>query len=134
MPPKVLSSAKTAINRSDPASSYASPLLKTFSARLTAMASYPNTLGVLVGSQIINKTERTPAAPYIRAVVRDLKLYMALAANESNQRILPIGYATSGSGEIARNVFDYLAGGDPQEAVDFFGVSLFQLSQCWRKC
>lgn len=87
------------------------------------MATYSNTLGVLVANEVINDQASTAAAPVIRAVTRDIKRYMALAHEASEQRILPIGYSAADVRMNTRPSFDYLTADSVDESIDFFCVS-----------
>jgi 1,3-beta-glucanosyltransferase GAS5 len=87
------------------------------------MAPHPNTLGVLVANEVINDHNSTAAAPVIRAVTRDVKSYMALAWEASEQRVLPVGYNAANVGMVTRSTFDYLTAGSRDESIDFYCVS-----------
>lgn len=86
------------------------------------MAAYPNTLGLIIANEVINSIPSTNVASIIRAVARDVKTYMAIAANTVGQRLLPIGVSSSGQASLLMPEFDYMTGGDLDEAVDFFCV------------
>lgn len=90
------------------------------------MAAYPNTLGVVAANEVLLHAGHTAGAAVVRALVRDVKRYMALhaAANpEGQQRVLPVGVSSNGVSSIFYDEFRYYTGGDPAEAVDFFSVS-----------
>lgn len=87
------------------------------------MAAYPNTLGVLVASEVINSHASTSAALVIRAVTRDIKRYMELARETSEQRVLPVGYSAADVRNLTRPTFDYLTAGSRDESIDFYCVS-----------
>lgn len=87
------------------------------------MAVYPNTLGVLVANEVINDHNTTAAASVIRAVTRDVKSYMKMARETSEQRILPVGYSAADVSMLNRPTFEYLTAGPRHESIDFYCVS-----------
>lgn len=93
------------------------------------MAAYPNTLGVVAANEVLLHAGHTAGAAVIRALVRDVKRYMALhaasASPDSRQRVLPVGVSSNGVSSIFYDEFRYFTGGNPEEAVDFFSVSIF---------
>ncbi|KAK8047989.1 hypothetical protein PG996_016053 [Apiospora saccharicola] len=124
-----LSTPAKAVNRAAPFDSYTPDLLQHYFATVDRMAAYPNTLGVVAANEVLQHAGHTAGAAVIRALVRDVKRYMALhaAANpESQQRVLPVGVSTNGVSSIFYNEFRYFTGGDPQEAVDFFSWNEWQ--------
>ena len=113
----------TAINRLDPYNSYHRPAMVEYFQTVNVMAKYPNTLGLLVASKLVNDQGTERAAPVAKAVVRDLKRYMRLQNEVSGQRILPIGYdaATVERGDMT--ILNYMSLSDPASAIDFWTVS-----------
>lgn len=106
-----------------PLESYNAELLEHCFSTVDCMAAYPNTLGVLVANEVINSHASTAAAPFIRAVARDIKKYMALARETSEQRVLPVGYSAADVRMLTRSTFDYLTAGSRDESIDFYCVS-----------
>ena len=124
-----LSTSRTAIIRNNPQGSYTSKLLEHYFGTIDAMAKHPNTLGFIIADQVINNVDSTMAAPTIRAVVRDVKKYMKLAAVTKGQSEIPVGITTSDLDSILKPQFDYFVGGDgEEEAIDFFCVSEINVS------
>ncbi|CAO2656530.1 Nn.00g053330.m01.CDS01 [Neocucurbitaria sp. VM-36] len=78
------------INRLAPHVSYNSTTLTYFFRTVDAMSSYPNTLGLLVASELVNNEATLSATPVIKASVRDLKKYMRLKNEYTKQRVLRI--------------------------------------------
>lgn len=87
------------------------------------VAAYRNTLGVVVANEIINSIPSTAAAPVIRALTRDVKRYMALAAELTGQRVLPVGVNSADVPILRRPQLDYFTAGDESETIDFYAVS-----------
>lgn len=106
-----------------PLESYNQELLEHYFSTVDCMAAYPNTLGVLVANEVINTHDSTAAASVIRAVTRDIKRYMALAGDISEQRVLPVGYSAADIAMLRRSTFDYLTAGSRDESIDFYCVS-----------
>lgn len=106
-----------------PFESYNSELLDHFFSTIDCMAAYPNTLGVLVANEVINNHASTAAASVIRAVTRDVKRYMDLARETSEQRVLPVGYSAADVRMFTGLTFDYLTAGVRDESIDFYCVS-----------
>lgn len=91
------------------------------------MAAYNNTLGVVVANEVINSYPSTVAAPVVRAVARDVKRYMAVAAELSGQRVVPVGINSADVPGVIRSQFEYFSAGDEREAIDFFTVGFILL-------
>ena len=119
-----ISTRFNAINRLDPYNSYHQPAMNEFFQTVNMTAKYPNTLGLLVASNLVNDKGTEKAAPVAKAVVRDLKRYMRLHNDASGQRILPIGYDAATVDPRDMTILDYLSLGDPASAIDFWTVSL----------
>lgn len=107
----------------DPYASYNFDTITAYLKRIDVMASFPNTLGVLVADNLINNTKSESCTPVIRAVVRDLKKYMRLGHGAGGQRILPIGFG-GGQYEGDRKILNYLTAGDEDSCVDFWTVCI----------
>jgi hypothetical protein len=97
--------------------------MTSFFKTLDVMASYPNTLGLLAGSEVVNNEATLAATPVLKATIRELKKYMKLKKETTGQRVLPIGYDAATSGARDQTILDYLAGGDSESSIDFWTVS-----------
>jgi hypothetical protein len=126
---KSVSTPACAINRMDPQSSYNSTTLSAFFRAVDAMANFPNTLGILAASVVVNDTASLPATPVIRAVVRDLKKYMQLQHRNSQQRVVPIGYESANT-VWDRSILEYLCSGNRSSSIDFWTASFLYKDQC----
>ncbi|TKA25198.1 hypothetical protein B0A50_05896 [Salinomyces thailandicus] len=116
------------IDRSDPSSSYTTDYLTSVFQRIEAFKSYPNTLGFFAGNEIINDVPTGQAnPPYIRAVQRDMKNY--IAANADRQ--IPVGYSAADVRSVLEDTWAYLQcdnsanGGDTMSNSDFFGLNSY---------
>lgn len=118
------------INRLDPYKSYHFNAMNEFFRTVDVMAAYPNTLGLFVASNLVNDKDSEKAVPVIKAVVRDVKKYMKLRNETSNQRILPLSYDAATVDDRDTTILSYLSLGDPASAIDFWTVSLTLISGC----
>lgn len=72
------------LDRSRPRTSYNLNYLNHIFSVVEAFKDYPNTLGFFAGNEIINDLRTAgPNPPYIRAVTRDLKQYIAAHASRT---------------------------------------------------
>lgn len=115
------------LNPEDLNGSYNVDYLRRTFALVEAFHSFPNTLGFFGGNEVLTKIELgNKVPPYIRAVTRDLKSYIA----KRSPRIIPVGYAAASIGGVLFDTWSYLQcaiGGsktDPSR-IDFFGVNSY---------
>ncbi|KAK4494131.1 hypothetical protein PRZ48_014429 [Zasmidium cellare] len=115
------------IDRSNPSGTYTTDYLTHIFTVVEAFKSYPNTLGFFAGNEIINdpSTAQDPP-PYIRAVQRDLKNYIAAHAN----RVIPVGYSAAQVQEVLEDTWAYLQcnnsdSGEDMSRSDFFGLNSY---------
>ncbi len=115
------------LNRGDPGSSYNADYLRRIFATVEAFKDYPNTLGFFGGNEVINDEptgEFVP--PYLRAVTRDLKNYVA----KHSTRPIPVGYSAADVREILLDTWQYLqcttsGDSDDMSRIDFFGLNSY---------
>lgn len=99
--------------------SYNSGYLQHVFATIDAFKSYNNTLGFFAANEVINSDNNTIAAPYIKAVVRDMKEYIS----KQSSRTIPVGYSAA---DIATNRWQqmsYLNCGNDSVRIDMFGMN-----------
>ncbi|RYP64240.1 hypothetical protein DL771_008864 [Monosporascus sp. 5C6A] len=120
-----LSTPRWTIRRNAPFESYTADLLQAYFRAIDCMAAYRNTLGVIVANEVINSVPATVAAPVIRAVTRDVKRYMALAAEVAGQRVLPVGISSAQFMSILEPQFVYFSAGREEETIDFFSFNCY---------
>jgi hypothetical protein len=97
--------------------------LLAFSDVMDAFQKYDNLGGFWIGNEVINNAGGSPAAPYIKASVADMKSYMAA----KNYRQIPIGYSAADIAELRPMLQNYLTcGGDPSQSIDFFGLNSYE--------
>lgn len=97
--------AGESLDRSNPSGTYTASYLQHIFSVVEAFKSYPNTLGFFAGNEIINDV---PTAkdnpPYIRAIQRDLKNYIAKHA----KRTIPVGYSAADVRDVLKDNWNYL--------------------------
>ncbi|KAH9835945.1 glycoside hydrolase family 72 protein [Teratosphaeria destructans] len=100
--------------------SYNDVYLQSVFATIDNFAGYNNLLLFFSGNEVINARNNTNAAPYIKAVTRDMKNYIAAKA----PRKIPVGYS---SADVAENIESqalyFACGPDEMARADFFAFN-----------
>ncbi|KAL7274605.1 1 3-beta-glucanosyltransferase gel2 [Rhizina undulata] len=111
------------LNRADPAGSYTKDYLERIFSVVDAFSGYPNLLGFFAGNEVVNdQSSANIVPPYIRAIQRDLKNYIAAHAS----RTIPVGYSAADD-PTRRAMWAYLScGTDTGSMSDFFGLNSYQ--------
>ncbi|RDW66512.1 1,3-beta-glucanosyltransferase-4 [Coleophoma cylindrospora] len=110
------------LNRADNASlylSYNEKYLQSLFATIDSFQGYSNLLLMINGNEVINERNNTIAAPYIKAVARDMKNYIA----NRGYRAIPVGYAAA---DVAENIvpqLEYFDCGPDAVRGDFFALN-----------
>ncbi|KAL2349730.1 Glucanosyltransferase-domain-containing protein [Cryomyces antarcticus] len=119
--------AGESIDRSNPGSSYTLDYLTRIFGVVEAFKNYPNTLGFFAANEVVNDVPTAKTnPPYMRAVQRDLKDY--IAAHSS--RPIPVGYSAADVREVLQDTWAYLqcaingSSSDTSRA-DFFGLNSY---------
>ena len=115
------------LNPGDLTGSYSSDYLNRIFQVVEAFKDYPNTLGFFGGNENMNSVETggtTP--PYLRAVHRDLKTYIAKHSN----RTIPVGYSAADVRDILADSWAYLScdidgSTTDMSRIDFFGLNSY---------
>lgn len=111
---------KAAISRSDPSCSYNLDYLTEVFATVDSFAKFNNTLGFFAANELVNNEATFEVSPYIKAVTRDIKQYLAA----QNYRSIPVGYSAADVAEIRYDLAHYLNCGDnEEERIDMLGVN-----------
>ena len=111
---------KYSLNRDDPHSSYNDVYLQNIFATIDAFANYTNTLAFFSGNEVINNTESsTAAAPYVKAVTRDMRQYIT----ERGYRKIPVGYSAADVDQNRYDLAQYMNCGTDDERSDFFAFN-----------
>ncbi|KAH8684649.1 glycoside hydrolase family 72 protein [Tricladium varicosporioides] len=97
--------AGESIDRSAPWNSYNVGYLNRTFAVVENFKSYPNTLLFFAGNEVINDVDTGKSVPpYMRAVTRDLKNYIA----KHSSRSIPVGYSAADVREILLDTWNYM--------------------------
>lgn len=100
--------------------SYNTMYLNEVLASVKVMSQYNNTLGFFAANEVINDDSTTPAAPYVKAVVRDIKTFQ----KNTGLRRIPVGYSAA---DVLLNRLDtahyFNCGDDDMARVDMFGFN-----------
>ncbi|KAF1830523.1 hypothetical protein BDW02DRAFT_572928 [Decorospora gaudefroyi] len=99
--------------------SYNEVYLQSVFATIDAFADYNNLLLFFSGNEVINQKNNTNAAPYIKAVTRDMKQYIA----NRQSRIIPVGYSAADVAENIEAQALYFNCGTDDERSDFFAFN-----------
>lgn len=113
------------IDRSDPSSTYTLDYMEHIFKMVEAFWSYPNLLGFFAGNEIINEDAVESVPAYIRAVVRDMKEYIALHA----PRDIGVGYSAADVATMLSDTWSYLGcelSNSTYSKMDFFGLNDYE--------
>ena len=89
------------------------------------MAAYPNTLEITAANGLVNGRDHLNVTPVLKAVIRDLKRYLARCSETKGTRTIPVGYSSACVPPInlTPGFIEYLYSGDRETTVDFWAVS-----------
>ncbi|KAJ8061924.1 hypothetical protein OCU04_009711 [Sclerotinia nivalis] len=107
------------LNRNEPQKSYNSVYLQSIFATIDQFANYTNTLAFLSGNEVINDVNNTNCAPYVKAIVRDMKEYIG----SRGYRSIPVGYSAADVASNQYSLADYLNCGTDDERSDFYAIN-----------
>ncbi|KHN96638.1 1,3-beta-glucanosyltransferase Gel1 [Metarhizium album ARSEF 1941] len=111
---------KYSLNRRNPGPSYNAKYLQSVFATVDMFARYPNTLAFFSGNEVINDEKDTDkAAPYVKAVTRDIKNYM----NSRGLRKVPVGYSAADVSSNRIQTAHYMNCGTDDMRSDFFAFN-----------
>lgn len=97
--------------------------LYAFTQVLDNFVGYDNLAGFWIGNEVIDTAAGSPAAPYVKAAVADIKSYISL----KNYRQIPIGYSAADIAELRPVLQNYLACSPTQsQNIDFFGLNSYE--------
>jgi len=107
------------LRRDKPLISYNSAYLQNIFATIDAFSGYSNTLAYFSGNEVINDDKTTGAAPYVKAVTRDMRSYL----KERGHRQIPVGYSAADVSESRIEMAHYMNCGTDDERSDFFAFN-----------
>jgi len=99
--------------------SYNDVYLQSVFATIDAFAEYNNLLLFFSGNEVINAKNNSNAAPYIKAVTRDMKQYIS----NRHSRTIPVGYSAADVSENIVEQAEYFNCGTDDERSDFFAFN-----------
>lgn len=99
--------------------SYNDVYLQSVFATIDQFADYNNLLVFFSGNEVINAVNNTNAAPYIKAVTRDMKQYIS----NRHSRQIPVGYSAADVAEVIEQQALYFDCGTDDERADFFAFN-----------
>lgn len=100
--------------------SYNDVYLQSVFATIDQFSGYNNLLLFFSGNEVINAKNNTNAAPYIKAVTRDMRQYISAQAD----RQIPVGYSSADVAENIEQQAQYFACGEDEWArSDFFAFN-----------
>ncbi|RDW75080.1 putative beta (1-3) glucanosyltransferase [Coleophoma cylindrospora] len=113
------------IDRSAPWTTYTTAYLNRTFGVVEAFKNYPNTLLFFAGNEVINDVATgADVPPYMRAVTRDLKNYIAKNSNRS----IPVGYSAADVRSILVDTWAYMQCTTTGDSTDPSRVDLFALN------
>ncbi|KAJ5239689.1 hypothetical protein N7468_004308 [Penicillium chermesinum] len=110
---------KYAINRADPKRSYNDVYLQYIFATVEMFAKYDNTLAFFSGNEVINDGPSSAAAPYVKAVTRDIRAFL----RARKLRHVPVGYSAADIDTNRLEMAEYMNCGTDDERSDFFAFN-----------
>lgn len=113
------------IDRTDPSSTYTLDYMEHIFSIVEAFWGFPNVLGFFAGNEIINESSDESVPMYIRAIVRDLKEYIALHA----PRTIGVGYSAADVADMLTDTWAYLGcelDNSTYSKMDFFGLNDYE--------
>ncbi|KAE8164783.1 Glucanosyltransferase-domain-containing protein [Aspergillus tamarii] len=110
---------KYSLNRASPKVSYNENYLQYIFATVDAFAGYKNTLAFFSGNEVINDGPSSKAAPYVKAVTRDLRQYI----RSRNYREIPVGYSAADIDTNRLQMAQFMNCGTDDERSDFFAFN-----------
>lgn len=110
------------LNQNEPEKSYNKFYLQSVFATVDAFATYSNTLLFFSGNEVINKANTTAAAPFVKAVTRDMKQYLG----ERGYRQIPVGYSAADVSENQYTMAQYMDCGEDPSKSDFYALNNYE--------
>ena len=110
---------KYSLNQDSPAKSYNHVYLQNIYATIDEFVQYSNTLLFFSGNEVINSVPTSAAAPYVKAVTRDMKQYIG----NRKYRPVPVGYSAADIDDNRVETAEFMNCGTPDERSDFFAFN-----------
>ena len=110
---------KYSIRQDKPGPSYNAKYLQSIFSTIDQFEKYSNTLLFFSGNEVINDVKTSAAAPYVKAVTRDMKQYMG----NRKYRAIPVGYSAADIDDNREEAAHYFNCGTDDERSDFFAFN-----------
>ncbi|CAG8936470.1 unnamed protein product [Penicillium salamii] len=107
------------LNRKDPEISYNDVYLQYIFSTMEKFAKYDNTLAFFSGNEVINDGPSSKAAPYVKAVTRDMRSFL----RGNKLREVPVGYSAADVDTNRLEMAEYMNCGSDDERSDFFAFN-----------
>ncbi|CCE63590.1 hypothetical protein TPHA_0F01040 [Tetrapisispora phaffii CBS 4417] len=96
---------------------------------IDAMSQYTNILGYFAGNEVTNDTSNTDASPFVKAAIRDTKMYI----KKNSYREIPVGYSTNDDVDTRDNLAKYFVCKNEDKSADssmmvadFYGINMYE--------
>jgi hypothetical protein len=99
--------------------SYNTAYLQNAFATVDAFSQYDNTLLFFSANEVIFFSNSTYAAPFMKAVTRDVRKYI----KARGYRSIPVGYSAKDNEDILPQILDYVNCGPPEIRADFVAIN-----------
>ncbi|KAJ5431585.1 Glycoside hydrolase superfamily [Penicillium cf. griseofulvum] len=112
------------LDRSQPWTTYSAIYYKQVFGVIEGFKNYDNVLGFFAGNEVINEDAHYVTPRYMRAVVRDMKDYIAKNA----KRAIPVGYSAADIRDILMDTIHYFEcdlKNSTSSRADFFGLNSY---------
>lgn len=112
------------LDREAPWTTYSAIYYKQVFGVIEGFKNYDNLLGFFAGNEIINEDATYTAPKYIRAIVRDMKDYIA----KNSKRAIPVGYSAADIRDILMDTIHYFEcdlKNSTSSRADFFGLNSY---------
>ncbi|KAJ5297336.1 hypothetical protein PENANT_c005G11520 [Penicillium antarcticum] len=112
------------LDRSAPWTTYSAIYYKQVFGIIEGFKNYDNLLGFFAGNEVINEDATYTAPKYMRAVVRDMKDYIA----KNSDRAIPVGYSAADIRDILMDTVHYFEcdlKNSTSSRADFFGLNSY---------
>ena len=110
---------KYSLRQDKPAQSYNHVYLQNVFATIDEFSKYSNTLLFFSGNEVVNDIPTSAAAPWVKAVTRDMKQYIG----NRKYRPIPVGYSAADIDDNRVEMADFMNCGTDDERSDFFAFN-----------
>ncbi|CAG8557566.1 17658_t:CDS:2 [Acaulospora morrowiae] len=119
-----LATVKASINRDNP--QWTLLLFDQYKRTIDVFSRYTNTLAFFAGNEVTNNKSNAQASPFVKAALRDIKMYIKDNVMKNGGRYVPVGYSSNDDPDIRVSLAEYFNCGNDDERADFFGMNLYE--------